>query len=201
MTVHTDTPRTGPGYATVRERFGGVDTPAAIMGMFAAIGVLTFLVGLFGAGSATIPFQLNAFDLDGNAVELAIGGVLIAVVVVFVSFLLGGWAAGRMARYDGGINGLATALWALLLVAIFGALGVWVGAEYNAFQRAGLPDWFSQFRGDDVTTLGIVAAILAIAAMFLGAYWGGKWGERYHERADAALTHQRAVDDKVEHAP
>jgi len=169
--------------------------------MFAALGVLAFLGALLAAGAGSVPFQLNAIDLQGNAVELAWAGIAVAVVVVFVSFLLGGWAAGRMAVYDGGINGVASALWALLLIAVFAGLGVWAGAEYNAFQRAGLPDWFSQFRGDDVTTLGVVAAISGIAAMFLGAYVGGAWGERYHHRVAAGVPGVHGIDDGSDHSP
>ncbi len=194
MTVPEKTREFDPETKSVRERFGGVDTPAALMGMFAGLGVLVFLGALFGAGAGSIPYQLNEFDIEGNAVELATGGVLIAALVVFVSFVAGGWAAGRMARYDGGINGLAAAVWALLLIAVFAGLGLLVGAEYNAFQRAGLPDWFSQLRGETATALGVMGAILATVAMFLGAYLGGRWGERYHQEADAVLVHQRRID-------
>jgi hypothetical protein len=177
--------------ASMKERFGGLDTPAALMGMFTALGVLVFLGSLIAAGAGGISYQLNSLDIEGNPLELAVGGVVVAVVVVFVSFLAGGWAAGRMARYDGGLNGMASAIWMLLLVAVFAALGAFVGAEYNAFQRAGLPDWFSQFRGDDVTAIGVIAGIAAIAVMFIGGYLGGKMGETYHRRADAALTDPR----------
>lgn len=172
----------------MRERFGGVDTPAALMGMFAALGVLVFLAALLGAGANGIAYQLNAFDVEGNLEELAIGGVLVASALVFVSFLLGGWAAGRMARYDGGINGFASGMWMLLLVAVFAALGAWIDPNLNAFQLAGLPDWFSQIRGDDVTTAAIIGAVMASVATLLGGYLGGKWGERYHREADAALV-------------
>ena len=57
-----------------------------------------------------------------------------------------------MSRYDGGMNGLGTALWFLLLVTVFAALGAWVGEEYNAFALADLPNWVGTGRrrgGDD----------------------------------------------------
>jgi MFS family permease len=164
-----------------------IDTPAALLGMFAALGVLVFLGALFAAGAASLPFQLNAIDIEGEPVELAVGGVLIAALVVFVSFLIGGWTAGAIAREDGGLHGLAAALWALLLIAVFAALGAFLGAEYNAFQRTGLPDWFSQLRGEDVSVLGVFAAAGAVAAMFLGAYLGGRWGEEHHA-PESAVT-------------
>lgn len=49
------------------------------------------------------------------------------------------------------MNAVGAALWTLFLIAIFAVLGRFVGAEYNAFQQTGLPDWFSQFGGDEVT--------------------------------------------------
>lgn len=186
---------------SVRERFGGIDTAAALMGMFTALGVLVFLGALIAAGAGGLEYQLNAFDLEGNAQELSTVGVVTAVLVVLGSFFVGGIAAGRMARYDGGINGIAAALWALLLVAIFAALGAWVGSEYNAFQQAGLPDWFSQLRlsSDEVTTVGIIAAIASVAAMFLGGYIGGKIGEMYHRKVDAALADRTVPAVAAEH--
>ncbi len=176
---------------SVRERFGGIDTPAALAGMFLALGVLVFLAALIAAGARRLTFQLNAFDVEGNVQELAWAGVVTAVVVVLVSFFIGGWAAGRIARYDGGINGLASALWMLLLVAVFAGLGAWFGAEYNAFRSAGLPDWFSQFRSEDRTTIGVVGGTLAIVAMFAGGYLGGRLGEKFHREVDDALTGTR----------
>lgn len=176
---------------SVRERFGGIDTPAALAGMLTALGTIVFLASLVAAGAGGLEYQLNAIDVEGNVQEVAIVGLVTAALVVFASFLVGGWAAGRMARYDGGINGLATAVWMLLLVAIFAALGAFVGSEFNAFQQAGLPDWFSQLRGDDVTVAAIVAAIVMVVAMFGGGYLGGKLGEGYHRTVDAALTDPR----------
>jgi hypothetical protein len=180
---------------SVKDRFGGVDTPASLMGMFTALGVLVFLGALIAAGAGAADYQMNAFDIEGNVQELVVGGVIMAVLVTFVAFLCGGWAAGRMARYDGGMNGIGTALWALLLVAVFAALGAWAGAEYNAFQRIGLPDWFTQIRGDDVTTLGVVAAIASVIAVLAGGFLGGILGEAYHRKADAALADQTVTRD------
>lgn len=184
--------------SSIRDRFGGIDTPASLVGMFAAFGVLGFLSALIAAGAGGLDFQLNAYDLEGNLGEVVWGGVILAAVAVFVSFFVGGWGAGRMARYDGGITGVGTALWALLLIAVFAALGAFVGAEYNAFQRAGLPDWFSQIRGDDVTTAAVVAAVLGVVALTSGAYLGGKLGEVYHRNVDAALLGAANSTDTIE---
>lgn len=176
----------------IRERFGGIDTPAALGGLLAMIGALAFLTAIIGAGAGGLAFQLNAIDIEGNLQEIEIAGMVLAGVIVFVSALLGGWVAGRMANFNGIMNGIGAAVWFLLLVAIFAALGAWVGAEYNAFQRAGLPDWFGQLDVDDMTTDVIIASIVGIAALIAGAAVGGAIGEAHNRKLTAALTDDRS---------
>lgn len=178
----------------VESRFGGADLVAAVLGMFAALGVLVFLGSLIAAGSAGIDYQLNVVDLDGNLTEVKVVGALVAIAVIFVSFLAGGWAAGRMARYDGAMNGLGSSLLFIFLVAVFGALGAWAGTEYNAFANVDLPNWIGQFASDDLTMQAIIAGSAAIAACLLGGWLGGLLGEEYHNKADAALV-QATVHD------
>ena len=181
---------------SIRERFGGADLLAGILGMFTALGVLVFLGSLLLAGNAGIGYQLNQIDLDGNLQEVEVVGSIVAIVVVLASFFVGGWAAGRIARYDGGINGVGVALWFILLVAIFGALGLWFGQEYNAFAGVDLPNWFGQIGADDVTLKAIAGALAGIVAALLGGYVGGLVGEQYHRDVDAALVDE-ATDGNV----
>ena len=173
-------------YMGVRERFGGIDTPAALGGLMAAIGSLMLLLAILAL--TTLPLQINAIDIEGEIQELSGLGVAVAAVVILVSFFIGGWVAARIARFDGVINGVGVGLWMLLLVALSAAAGVFLDARYNLLQRAGLPDWFSQIRGDEVTTLAVVAAIVGVTAVFVGAILGGASGEGYNRRVDAALT-------------
>jgi uncharacterized membrane protein len=139
------------------------------------------------AGADSIDFQLNLINEEGGLDEASILGLVVAAVVVFISFLVGGYAAGRMARYSGGLNGLGAGLWLILLVAVFAALGAWVGAEYNAFSQLDLPNWFSQIDTDELTTMAVVATVVMVAATLAGGYIGGRIGETYHTRVDAAL--------------
>lgn len=172
----------------VRERYGKSDFLASLVGMFAGFGTLVFLGSLFAAGAASIDFQLNMLTDEGALDEASILGMLVAALVVFVSFLVGGFAAGRMARYSGGMNGMGAGLWFILLVAIFAALGAFVGNEYNAFNTANLPNWIAQLDADELTTAAVVASAVMIVATLLGGYVGGRIGELYHERVDAALV-------------
>lgn len=180
---------------SIRDRFGGADVLAGILGMFAALGTLVFLGALLAAGNAGIGYQLNQIDFDGNLQEVEIIGAIVAIVVVLVSFFVGGWTAGRVARYDGAINGLGVALWFIFLVAVFGALGVWFGQEYNAFASVDLPNWFGQLGGDDVTLKSVAGALAGIVAALLGGYLGGALGDDYHTKADAALVAEATDED------
>lgn len=175
---------------TARERFGGADLVASLLGMFAGLGTLVFLGALFAAGAATIELQTNLLNQEGTLDEVEIVGAIAAVAVIFVSFLVGGIAAGRMARFDGGMNGLGAGLWFLLLVAVFAALGAWVGEEYNAFAVADLPNWVSQIDVEDVTTAAIVMSAVSAAAILLGGWLGGLIGAAHNRKVDAAIVEE-----------
>ena len=192
--VRTDPTDVGPDteaeVSTVRERYGKADLVASILGMFAALGTLVFLTALFAAGAANVELQTNLLNQDGTLDEVEIVGAIAAIVVLFVSFLLGGIAAGRMSRYDGGMNGLGTALWFLLLLTVFAALGAWVGEEYNAFALADLPNWVAQVDVEEVTTAAIVMSAVAVVVILLGGYLGGRIGDSYNRKVDAALVEE-----------
>ena len=174
--------------SSVRERYGGGDLLASLVGMLAGLGTLVFLSALIAAGADTIDYQLNIINLEGQLDEASIIGLVVAAVVVFVSFVVGGFAAGRIARYDGGLNGLGAGLWLVLLVAIFGALGAWVGAEYNAFNQESLPNWVAQLDVEELTDEAIVASVVLITATLVGGYLGGKLAEPFHTEVDAAVA-------------
>lgn len=179
----------------IRDRFGGADALAGLLGMFTALGVLVLLGALIAAGAGGIDYQLNQIDVDGNLQEVEVVGSIVAILAVFVSFIAGGWAAGRMARYDGAINGVGAALWFTLLVALFGAAGIWFGQEYNAFAPADLPNWFGQLGADELTLKSIAGALAGTVAALLGGGIGGSFGEQYHRDVDAALAAEAARND------
>jgi uncharacterized membrane protein len=131
---------------------------------------------------------------EGTLDEASVVGLIVAAAVVFFSFMVGGFAAGRIARYNGGLNGMGAGLWMILLVAVFAGLGAWIGTEYNAFNRVDLPNWFAQIDVDELTATVIVASAVLVAATLLGGYLGGRLGEIYHTRVDAALVQEAKRD-------
>jgi hypothetical protein len=161
----------------------GADAGASLSGMFAALGALAFLGALIAAGANTLDYQLNLIDLEGEVTEATLIGSAVALGVVFLAFLFGGWVAGRMAEFDGGINGLGAGLWLLVLAAIFALLGALVGPEFNAFGPAGLPDWFSSIRSDVRSPVALAILAAFIAVVLAGGYLGGRAGEAFNRRS------------------
>jgi hypothetical protein len=183
--VRTDgRPTTDPysGIAAAHERFGGVDIPASIIGMLTALSSTLILAGLVGAAFGAVGYQTG---LEQEATDLSTWSLIGGVAILFVAYVIGGWAAGRMARYDGARNGFATGIWTLVFGALLAGLGAWVDSEYDVFRNVELPQWFES---DALTTAAIISGVAAIAAMFAGGIIGGLWGERYHRRADRTIA-------------
>jgi MFS family permease len=170
------------GIAAAHERFGGIDIPASLVGMLTALSTTLILAGLIGAALGAVDYQSG---LEGDARDISTWSMIGGVAVLFVAYVIGGWAAGRMARYDGARNGFAAGVWTLILGAILAGLGAWIGSEYDVFRDVNLPQWFST---DAFTTRAIISGVAAIAAMFAGAILGGLWGEHYHRRADRTIV-------------
>jgi hypothetical protein len=178
--------RRDAGVREARARFGGIDVPASLVGMLTALALVVILAGLVGAAIGAVGYQT---DLKESVEDISLASLIGGLVVLFLAFLVGGWAAGRMARYDGARNGLMSGVWAVLLAAILSALAAWLGDKYDVFRNVDLPQWFST---DALTTGGVISAIVAIAVMLLAGFLGGMWGERYHRRADAAIVATRS---------
>ena len=171
------------GVVEARRRFGGIDVPATLGGTAAAIGTAVLVAGLL-AGAGTVGYQRGLAGTE----DLSIGGLVAGLATLLVAFLVGGWVAGRMARYDGGRNGVLTAVWFLLLAALMSGLGAWLGREYDVFPSLRLPQWFS---ADARTGAAVVTGLVALAVMLLAGWLGGHLGSRYHRKADALISTTR----------
>jgi uncharacterized membrane protein len=179
------------GIHAARERFGGIDIPASIVGMLTALSTTLILAGLAGAAVGAVGYQTG---LEESAEDLSTWSMIGGVAILFVAYVVGGWAAGRMARYDGARNGFATGVWTLIFAGILAALGAWVDSEYDVFRNVELPQWFST---DAFTTAAIISGVAAIVAMFVGGVLGGIWGEYYHRRADRTIVTAPAATETV----
>ena len=174
------------GIGDARARFGGIDIPATLVGLLTALAVLVLASGLVGAAIGAVGYQTG---LKGDDIaEISIASLVGGLVILFLSYVVGGWAAARIARYDGARNGIMTAVWSLVLAAALSGLAAWLGNEYDVLRNVELPQWFSR---DALTAGAIASAAFGVLAMLAGGLTGGVWGERYHRRADAAIAATR----------
>jgi MFS family permease len=182
------------GLDAARSRFGGFDFPASLAGMLVALASLLILAGLVSAAIGAIAFRTG---VAGNEAELSVGALIAAGAVIFLAFLFGGWAAGRMARYSGALNGFMVAVWFIVLLLVLALLGAIAGDAFNLFgdlqvAEASLPDWFST---DQLTAGAVISSIAFAVLMVVGAILGGLWGTRMHRHADRTIASDVRHDD------
>ena len=171
----------------LRDMYGGVDWLASFLGfVFAAVvGALFSLVA--GLVLAPLGFSLN---LGGEIGAAVITGLVLVAVLVFLTYFCGGYVAGRLARFDGGRNGMMLLLWTLV-VALLAALA---GRIFSNFLPAGISGSIQDFIQNGVLStignlsqLGLVGILIFIGALLvalLGGFLGGRLGSRYHTQID-----------------
>ncbi len=172
----------------LRDVYGGVDWLASFIGcVFALIcaGVLLLLIS--GLVLSPLGFTLDLQDQEINSAIIT--GLVIVGFVLFISYFLGGYVAGRLVRFDGGRNGAATVAWGILLSVIFAIFGFLLAGLLPASVFGLLRGLQSSIQSavGNLATLGLVGAGIIVGAlllMLLGGLLGGSIGNRYHTRID-----------------
>ena len=171
------------------EAFGGLKMGSAFFGWLSAMGMAVLLTALLAAIGAAVGLGTGTTidDVTAQATQdpTAIGwaGLVGLLVVLFVSYFAGGYVAGRMARFDGARQGVGVWLWALLAAVVVAVLGLVAGDRFNLLEQVnGFPR--IPVGEGDLTTVGIVAAVLAALVPLLAAVLGGRTGMRFHRRVD-----------------
>ncbi len=171
-----------------REEHGGVKIGSAFFGWLTAVGMAVLLTALAAAAGAAVSVATGnettseATGAVSDQVEtIGLIGVIVLLVILFLSYYSGGYVAGRMARFDGIKQGLAVWLWAIAVAIIVAILSAVAGAEYNVLDNV---DSFPRIPEGDVTTTGIVALVLIAVISLVGAMLGGLAGMRFHRRVD-----------------
>lgn len=185
----TERPRSSRAVvAEQRERFGGMKFGACFFGWLTATGTAVILTAILTAIGAGVGLT-RALDADqastAQTVGLVGGGVLL--VIILIAYLAGGYVAGRMARFNGVKQGVGVWLWAIIIAVVVAILSVIAGAQFNILGNLnGFPR--VPVNEGQLTTAGIVTAILVVIIALIGAILGGLAGMRFHRRVDSA-TH------------
>ena len=177
--------------AREKDRYGGIKWGSAFFGWLTATGTAVILTALLlAAGTAVgVVTDTNATDAQnqaaGQAGTLGVVGGIVLLAVLLIAYYCGGYVAGRMARFSGVKQGVAVWIWGIVIAILVGVAGALLGDKYDVLSKLGgfprLP-----FNGNDITTGGIVAIVIAVVAMLVGAILGGLAGMRYHRNVDKA---------------
>ena len=175
----------------LRDLYGGVDWLASFLGtIFTAVaGTAMFFI----AGIAVLaPLQLFPALRAGELTANVYTGLAVVAVILFLGYFVGGYVSGRLARFDGGRNGLMVILWTLVFAALVvvtgGVLANFItGSFFEVLQSRVLQAneiLTSSF--DQLGAVGIAIAAGVVLVSALGAFLGGRLGERYHTDIDHA---------------
>ena len=164
-----------------------VSLVSVLAGILVAYGAFALLAGIAGG-------ILDATGADTNLRarwdDLGVAAGLVTAVLLFLSYLFGGYVAGRMARRAGLLHGLAVfVLGVIVLAAVAVAVRAMADADtvVESLRDLGLPT-----TGDEWADVGTVAGLASLAGALLGALLGGLLGERWHSKLLS-----RAVDPDV----
>jgi hypothetical protein len=165
-----------------RIRFGGFSWGSAFFGLLSAIGLAALLLGIVAAAGVAIGVSEIENVTNGDADTIGLGGAILVLAILALSWFCGGYVAGRMARFDGMRQGLAVWLWTVVIGAALAIAAVIGGSEYDVFSRLNLPNVAV---GDQtLTTGGAITLAAACVVTLVFALLGGKVGDRFHRRVD-----------------
>jgi hypothetical protein len=175
----TDLPREQVGEAEARarqrEEFGGFSPGSVFFGWLVSVGLATILIaGLSTAADATGIIDFSGSDVSENADAAGVGGGIALLAVLLVSYYAGGYVAGRLARFDGGRQGL----------------GVWI---LGTLVTGGLAAAAAIADSDTVTAGGAIMVAAIVVGTLLAATAGSKVGERFHRKIDRVAFDDRAT--------
>ncbi len=171
-----------------RRQFGGIKWGSAFFGWLSATGAIVLLAAIV-AGAGALVDQNTGTDLEQISQDPQSAGIVggvVLLVVLFIGYFCGGYVAGRMARFDGGRQGVAVWIWALVMAALFAAVGYFVGDQFDVgSQLTGLPD-LPVNEADRTLTAAVAGAAVVLIAL-IGAILGGLAGMRFHRKVDAGV--------------
>ena len=165
-----------------RIRFGGFSWGSAFFGLLSAIGLAALLLGIVAAAGVAIGVSEIKDVTNGNAETIGLGGAILVLVIVGLSWFCGGYVAGRMARFDGVRQGFAVWAWTVLVGVVLAIAALIGGSDYDVFAKLNLPNVAV---GDQtLTTGGAITLAAACVVTLLSAIAGGKLGDQFHRRVD-----------------
>ncbi len=172
--------------ARQRDRFGGIRWGSAFFGLLSAIGLAAILLGIAAAAGVALGLSEINDVRKGTADTIGLGGALLLLAILALSWYCGGYVAGRMARFDGLRQGIGVWVWTLVIAGALAIAAVIGGSEYNVLQQLNLPN--VAVGDQSLTTGGWLTLAAAVVVTLIFAVLGGKAGDLFHRRVDRFAT-------------
>jgi hypothetical protein len=156
--------------------YGRISLGSVLAGTLVAYGAFAVLLAIAAAVIKAVGVDTNLSTNEWR--QLGVGGGIGVAVVLFLSYLYGGYVAGRMARRGGVMNGLLVFFLSIVVAVGVAALARWFNTDdavVRNLRNIGVPTTAHEWRD-----IGTVAGIGSLAAMLLGSILGGAMGERWH---------------------
>ena len=167
--------------------YRGFKFGAAFFGWLIAIAMsvlLSLAVSAAAFGTAEI-LDYSRADAEAQPGAAGITAASVAVLVLTLAFYIGGYVAGRLARFDGGRNGFGVWMFAFLFSVLAAGAGALLNSQYDLLEDVNRPD--VSVSTSSVTTAGIISAAALVVLTLLFSIVGGKAGKRYHDKIDRLL--------------
>jgi hypothetical protein len=176
--------------AREKEQFGGIKIGSAFFGWLAATGMAVILTALVAAagtavGLATSTDVNEAVNQASSNQTVGLVGVIVLLAILFVAYYCGGYVAGRMARFNGLKQGFMVWVWAIIFAVLVALLAMIAGERFNILANLNSFPRIPVNEGQ-LTTTGIIAAVVVAIVALIGAVLGGLAGMRFHRKVDRA---------------
>lgn len=155
-----------------------VSAVSVLAGVLVAYGAFVVLAGITAGGLAAAGVDT---EISGQELRQAgVAGGVVAGALLFVSYVFGGYVAGRMARRAGVSHGVLVFGFGVLIAVAVAAVVRESGATdrvVEGIKSLGVPTSADQWRD-----IGTVAGIASLAGMLVGSLLGGALGEHWHDK-------------------
>jgi hypothetical protein len=173
--------------AREKEQFGGIKIGSAFFGWLTATGMAVLLTAIVAATGTAVGLatNTNVADIVNQSEAVGLVGIIVLLVILFISYYSGGYVAGRMARFNGAKQGFMVWLWAVIVAALVALLGMIAGQQFNILESLNSFPQIPLNEGQ-LNAAGVISAIVVAAVSLIGAILGGLGGMHFHRKVDRA---------------
>ena len=154
-----------------------------MIGMLTALGAALLLSGIIGA---IVVFIVALLAVDGSETAAGITSLAGVLATLFLSYLMGGYAAGRVSSRKGTKHGVLAALLGvvvtILLVLIGTVAGFGISDNLSGVVLPDVPAEEEQQGLGSLLAFSAISGILILILPFIGGAVGGAWGARTGRR-------------------